>query len=265
MKKNTSITINITNPALLSSTQLNQMCEIYLKHHNTTHEKCMNRIKSGFDRMVLYIEKISGKIVGFTGIIEKTHRIRGFIRSIYSVYLGQIYIEKPYRSQYPVQRTSLKIFLMKKLFKPWLLPVIWADSLTYKPYLLIATSAKEFYPHPDLPTPPDYKYLMDYLGKKRYGSDYDPITGCIQKKTKLVDENEAPIHDRLLKNKFIRHYKELNIGYENGNGLLVMTPYCWGTALGIMKKLTREAINKFSLKWKNLPVISNLQLFSARM
>ena len=75
MKKNRSIYVQLVSPSSLSSKQIEQICTIYLAHHHTTHEACVSRLKSGFDRMALFLDKETHDVVGFTGLIEKIQKL----------------------------------------------------------------------------------------------------------------------------------------------------------------------------------------------
>ena len=247
MKKG-NLSIRIIKSESVTPQQVQEMCEIYVKHHNVEYEDCEKRIKSGFDQLILYMDAESQKVVGFNGINKQICRIKAFSRPVLAIYIGQIYIEKAYRGFFPLQRATMKLIFSEKLLRPWLLPVIWADSLTYKPYLLIAKNSHNFYPRPEMETPPSYQSLIDHLGTSRYGDRFDPETGCITKDGKLVKDHVAPILPRMMSNKFIRFYAEKNTGYEKGNGMLVLMPYCWHTVYNVVRKLSNNWIRKQSKK-----------------
>ncbi|MCI4671594.1 MAG: hypothetical protein MRZ79_25855 [Bacteroidia bacterium] len=253
MKTKKQIRVKIVNPASLSSKQKDQMCAVYLRHHNISKEECLQRITGGFDRIVLFVSKEEGKIVGFNGIRISIFKHEGFRRPVFSLYIGQLFIEKAYRGNHPIQRFLFKIMLRQQLLRPWLKPIIWADSLTFKPYILIAQNNREFYPHPDVETPANYKSFMDFLGTQRYGGNYDPETGCVSKDKKLIKDHVAPIYPRLLENKYIRFYAERNKGYQKGNGMLVCTPWSWDTSIRLFKKFTRNGFQRFGSIFKLRP------------
>ena len=247
MKKG-NLSISILEPEFLAPDQIQQMCEIYVRHHNIEYTDCEKRIKSGFDQIVLYLDAKTQRVVGFNGINKQICKLKAFRRSVLAIYIGQIYIEKAYRGFFPLQKATMKLILREKLFRPWLLPVIWADSLTYKPYLLIAKNSHNFYPRPEKETPESYQNLLDHLGRSRYGARYDSTSGCVTKDSKLVKEYVAPILPRMMSNQYIRFYAEKNAGYEKGNGMLVIMPYCWHTVYNIVRKLSNNWIRKYGKK-----------------
>ena len=237
MKTSKQLSIQVVHPHTLRQGEIEQMCELYLAHHNKDRASCENRIRNGFDLLVLYREKTYNRIVGFNGVKKRIYHSKGFLRPILAIYLGQLFIEKAYRGFNPVQIAVMKVIMKHKLLTPWLKPVIWADALTYKPYLLIAKNSRKFYPHPAEDTPQRFQELMHFLGKKHFAERYDPDTGCVSNEKKLMKAHVAPIYPRLLKNKHIGFYAQKNTGYEKGNGLLIATPFDWGTVWNISKKL----------------------------
>ena len=56
---------------------------------------------------------------------------------------------------------------------------LWGDYLNVKPYLLQANYAKKIYPNPNYETPDHIKYIMDVLGKRYYGSRYNPKNNVV--------------------------------------------------------------------------------------
>ncbi|RMG23368.1 MAG: hypothetical protein D6730_14620 [Bacteroidetes bacterium] len=240
MTQRKALHISIVPPSAISESEMAQMKSLYLAHHHIAAGACEARIRHGFDQMVLFKDRRTQRIVGFKGIRRSIHRLRGCLRPIMAVYLGQLYVEKAYRNLKPVQKASIRIFLKQKLLRPWYKTLIWADALTYKPYLLMVYNSRRVYPHPEGETPPRYQALMDELGERHYGERYDARTGCVRKDGLLLKPHVAPIVPRLLKNPYIRFYTEKNKGYKQGNGMLVLTDYSWGTMLRVGKKLLKS-------------------------
>ncbi|MEO0473971.1 MAG: hypothetical protein AAF206_30460 [Bacteroidota bacterium] len=237
MKKSKTPTVALKDPRSLTDQQIDQMCALYLAHHHTNRQACEERIRTGFDQIILYQDPQTKDVVGYNGVQKRIHRIKGFLRPVLAVYLGQLYIDKAFRGGHPVPRAMIRIFLREKLMRPWLMPFIWADALTYKPYMLMAMNSKHFYPNPDRETPEAYQNLITHLGQDRYGDRFDPTTGCVSKDSKLLKDHVAPIPERLLRNKFIRFYRERNVNFESGGGLLVVNFFDWYTVRKVFKKL----------------------------
>ncbi|MEL6673002.1 MAG: hypothetical protein AAFR61_12450 [Bacteroidota bacterium] len=243
--------IQITEAKDLHPQEEAQMVDLYLAHHHISREACLKRIQEGFDRLVIFRTHKNGRIVGYNGYKVRTFRAPGFLRPIMAVYLGQLFIEKAYRGSHPVQWSTLKIFLKHKLFRPWYKTVIWADALTYKPYLLIAKNSHSFYPNPEKPTPPAYHMLINYLGMTHYGESYNPASGTVTKQRKLLKDHVAPIRPRLLKNPLIRFYAEKNPGHSKGNGMLVLTDYDWLVMANVVIKVAKMNMRRRRKAWKN--------------
>ena len=235
-----STRIKVLKPQTLTNIQINQITGIYLRHHHISEEDCQKRIKTGFDKIVVLQKKDDDEIVGFFGVRMKFFMPQPFGRPVLALYMGQLYIEKIYRSHQPVHEGVVRILAKYKLCCPWLKIVIWGDALTFKPYLLIAQNFPEFYPHPDKQTPDSFQQIFDYLGKVNYGSQYDEETGCVTKTSKLMKDHVAPIPPRLLRHKYIGFYASKNKDYKKGHGILVMGHFSFKAFINIAKKAYQQ-------------------------
>lgn len=245
MKNSKSITVKIFKPEMLSTHVVNQMCDIYLESHHIDRKKCEKRIREGFDRMAVFFSAISGRVVGFNGIRLTRHKGMGFGRPVLAAYLGQMFVEKAYRGQHPVQMAMIHSMFRLKVTQPWQKTIIWGDAITYKPYMLTANNSYTFFPHPEVETPQSYQNLIDELGFSHYGERYMADSGCVRKDSTLVMEAEEPIPPRFLANKFIKFYTERNCGYRQGNGMIIMMNFSWKNWLRLVRKV-------YSNRWKAL-------------
>jgi len=245
MKNSKSITVKVYTSNTLPNHVVEQMCEIYLAGHRISREKCEERIRSGFDRMAVFFSVVSGKVVGFNGIRLTRHKGMGFGRPILAAYLGQMYVEKAYRGQNPIQMAMAHTMFRFKLLTPWQKTIIWGDTITYKPYMLIANNSDIFFPRPEVETPQNYQNLIDDLGVSHYDDRYMPETGCVRKDSTLVMEAEAPIPARFLANRFIKFYTERNSGYQQGNGMIILMSFTWKAWMKLIKKV-------YANRWKAL-------------
>jgi hypothetical protein len=245
MKNAKSISVKIFRPKNISNDIVDQMCAIYLEAHHIDHKKCEQRIRKSFDRMAVFFSVATGKVVGFNGIRLSKHRGMGFFQPVLAVYLGQMFVEKKYRGQHPIQMAMIHTLFSHKIIKPWQKTIIWGDAITYKPYMLIANNSDTFFPHPQVETPKPYKKLIDSLGFTHYGPRYMPETGCVRKDGTLVMESEEPIPARFLQNKFIKFYTERNAGYQEGNGMIIMMHFTWKVWMNLVKKV-------YANRWKKL-------------
>jgi len=257
MSTSKSIRVSLVRPGSLNADQVTQMVNIYLAHHYMEREACEKRIRQGFDRMALFICKQQNRIVGFNGMRIRTQRAKGFLRPIKTLYLGQMFVESAYRGMHPIHKACKKALLPVLLTQPWYKVVVWGDALTYKPYLLIAHTAKTYFPHPKQEMPERYLRLRDYLGSSNYGENYVQETGCVRKDRLLIKEDVAPIHPRLRKNELINFYAEQNTHYEQGHGLLVMMDFDWKALSNIVQKIHARTLRKWKLKLAQPTTLQN--------
>ena len=104
------------------------------------------------------------------------------------MYFGQTVIKSEFRGKSLIPLTGAKLCL--KYWKDLLLgnAYFWADSLTYKAYLVFAKTLDEYYPSYKYQTPKSIKDLFDNIGQKYYGDTYCPQSGTVKKDTVFVKD-----------------------------------------------------------------------------
>ena len=215
---NTRIKVNIVSNKL-TETIKEQMWNLYRQYYHYTKADFMQRVeKNNF-----YSFYTSGdKIIGFTGLRINQSRIND--KKQFLVYFGQTVVHEDFRGKSLIPVTGAKLCM--KFWKEMLLSDVyfWADSLTYKAYLVFAKTVEVMYPSRKRFMPTQVKTIIDHIGKIHYGNTYCPKTGTVQKQKVLVNDTTMHIPQKYRADEDIRFYLKSNPLFEEGHGLLTITP-----------------------------------------
>ncbi len=212
-----------------------QMFQLYSQYYTVCPKSFFARFESN-DCYALYT--CNGQLVGFTGFRIK--EVKTESGTFQTLYIGQTVMTQNFRGQSMIPRTCCTLLFKLFLKNPFRPVHIWCDALTYKPYLLFANSVKRFYPSRQEATTPKIKALLEHLGHHYYGERYDATNGTVRKPANVIADPSTLIsaQDRL--NKDIDFYAKANPGYEQGNGLLLITPIDFSNFCFLIKKCLKK-------------------------
>ena len=105
-------------------------------------------------------------------------------------------------------------------------PVYWfLITKGFRTYLLLPTFFKTFHPCPESSTPQEIQALIDHIGRRRYGANYDAARGIIS-----FDGAQDYLNERLRqvpaghgKSRYITFFLSRNPGYARGDELACLT------------------------------------------
>ena len=258
LMKASKIKIEITTNELSEATKI-EMWNLYQNYYNYSRDYFMKRIHSN---NYFSIYRVGGKIIGFTGL--RINRTSVEQQQYLMIYVGQTIIDKAFRGNALIPRTAVKLLL--KYWKDLLLGRIyfWADSLTYKAYLVFAKTVPEFYPTYKKSTPKTVKSLLDFVGDEYYAEAYNPARCTVKKNTVFVNDTSTIIDQKVETDPDVLFFAEANPEYINGHGLLTITPMHSRNYIMTLKKcITKFFVKKYkrlkSLK-KHLESINPIHL-----
>ena len=211
------------------------MWEIYRAGHEITRAEFEAASFRKFDRIFLYRRR-DGVLRGFMGIRDRTLCLPDASR-IRCIYFGQACFRPEDRGSGMAVVAPLLLSVGHVLRFPGRRALGWFDALTVRPYLMSHRAAAEVYPDPRRPTPPELIEVRDRLGHTYYGDAYDPARGVIRKTARLV--SEPPVDPARLADPLVRHYVELNPGYVDGDGLLVLVPVTMATVRRALRRILK--------------------------
>lgn len=212
--------LRIKKQVLLKHTLVNQMFAIYQKSYNIS-EKAFRDKMNTIDSYALYFTS-ENKLVGFTGIRKKAIDIEKDRYKAY--YIGQTIILPEYRGKSLIQRTIVRLFINHYLKNPFRKVIVWNDSLSYRPYLVMAKGLKQFYPSPHPIASEKLRAVRNALGTIYYGDTFCPMTGIVSKKSAVLSPAELAISAEKLADPYVQFYVNQNPKYYEGNGLITLCP-----------------------------------------
>lgn len=215
----------------ITPAQRQRMWTVYQPYYHYTQNQFMER----FDRNTHYALYHQGnRLVGFTGLRIETVALAG--RPNLLIYFGQTVVEAETRGQGLITRTGLLLF--RKYWKNILSgrAYFWADSLTYRAYLVFAKNLEEYYPS-RRPMPDGVEVLRNHIGQQYYGERFCPQTGTIKKDTYLLQDPSVQICTNKLQDPEIRFFQEANPLYTEGHGLLTLAPIHFRNLWTMVKKV----------------------------
>jgi hypothetical protein len=93
----------------------------------------------------------------------------------------------------------------------------------HRTYRFLPSFAYAYYPDPEI-TRPDLKSLADELASRKFGDDYNRVTGVIEFERSLGNLKEKIAHpsEREARNPAVRFFLEKNPGYLRGHELVCL-------------------------------------------
>ena len=219
------------------------MWEVYQPYYHYSKSDFLERI----NRNTHYsFYSVDGKIIGFTGL--RINKVQVKNRKHLLVYFGQTVISETFRGYSLLPRTALlivrkywKAFLCRKVF-------FWADSLTYKAYLVFAKYLKEYYPSYHGPNSESIKQLVQFIGETYYKDTFNPDLGTIQKDTVWVNDRSCRMIPSVVSDPDIAFYISANPDNQSGHGLLTLGPMHLSNMLHLVKRtVTKQFKSKKQL------------------
>lgn len=208
--------------------------------YNLSFEEFLKKQET-LDKYALYYTN-DKQLVGFTGI--RDHFFRLDKRKYRAVYFGQTVIDRNFRGKSLIQNTVIRLLLRHFFgFKRSKL-IIWNDSISYRPYLVMAKNLKSYYPNMAATSKAEHEHLRirDLLGEHYYHSDYSPNTGTVKKFKSTLEEKELVLSEKDLSEPYIHYYVSKNPDFVHGHGLITFCPANFSNLFFYLKKkVTKHA------------------------
>ncbi len=94
----------------------------------------------------------------------------------------------------------------------------------YKTWRFLPVFFKEFYPHPDMATPPGIKRILDALGNRKFHGEYYPEEGVVRFRSATpLRQGVADVTEERLRDPLISFFQRINPGHINGDELACLT------------------------------------------
>ncbi len=135
-------------------------------------------------------------------------------------------------------------FVLKELFWHPRTPVYLAGkAFSFKSYMVLANTIKEFYPRHDIPTPDFEKSIIDEFGRgiATASEVFDEVHGVLKRELSQVREHVAHISEEELQNPHIRFFTEWNPGWTKGHQMCCIGRVKWSDIFYVIWKAMRRA------------------------
>ncbi len=168
--------------------------------------------------LLLYGE--DGAIEGFSTIQLFDSVFRG--RPVKIVYSGDTVIQEESRGQTVLMHDWWQFTCtVQRQFRG--MDVYWMlISKGWRTYKLIPLFYKEYYPRPDMETPPDFQAFMDELGNRKFPGEYrDGL--IIPSEPDFLKNAEEDVPERRRNDPDVRFFIAKNPNFGKGNELLCIT------------------------------------------
>lgn len=174
------------------------------------------------DRVILLREPETGTIRGFSTLAVYVEHIGN--QPVQVLYSGDTIIHRDYWGQNPFAQTWLRFAGTLHDDSPET-PLYWLLIVKgHRTYRYLNLFAHEYYPHYDVPTPPEIQQLMDHLARQRFGNAYDSTDGIIRfpepRSYLRRDLAEIPVKD--VSRPEVRYFLSRNPNYNEGDELLCL-------------------------------------------
>ena len=134
----------IVNRNFLDIDQNEKMFQIYAQSSNKSRED-FNQKREAIDSFALYFDK-SREIIGFSGIRNRNLQIKK--KKVSTFYINQTVMLPEFQGKSLIQKMIANILLTNFISNPFRKIVVWNDSLSYRPLMLVAHNLKSYIPQP---------------------------------------------------------------------------------------------------------------------
>ena len=176
----------------------------------------------GNKNWVILLRDEEGRVQGFSTLALYESTIYG--KKVGVVFSGDTIIRREYWGTSELPRAWAKTVLREGMILAQ--PLWWLlISSGYKTYRFLPLFYKEFYPHDNVPTPPDMQALLDHLARERFGADYDARRGIVRFASGATPlrEGVAEIDQARLKDPNVAFFMAVNPGHALGDELVCLT------------------------------------------
>jgi hypothetical protein len=175
---------------------------------------------------ILLRDAESGQIQGFSTLMRIAARIDE--REIVAFFSGDTIVAQQYWGESELSRLwSRTVFAEadRILAKQPGTEVYWFLICSgYKTWRFLPVFFREFYPNAEAPTPTHVKHILDALGERKFGSEYDAQTGVVRLRSATpLRSGVADVTEQRLRDPRIAFFTKLNPGHLLGDELACLT------------------------------------------
>lgn len=178
------------------------------------------------ESVVLLRDIKDGQIQGFSTLMRISLAIEG--REIVAFFSGDTIVAQEFWGETILSRLwSQTVFAEADRIRaatPDALVYWYLICSGYKTWRFLPVFFKEFYPHPDRPTPAHIKRILDALGERKFPGEYHPEEGIVRFRSATpLRRGVADVTEERLRDPLISFFQRINPGHVNGDELACLT------------------------------------------
>lgn len=206
----------------LSAMERQRMFELLCRYFARTGRERFEIDLSEKEWAILLRERQTGEIQGFSTLMRITEEIAG--EHVTAFFSGDTIIHRDFWGETVLPRLWSRHVFRQAALLPGQKVYWFLISSGYKTYRFLPVFFREFYPCHRQPTPVAIKGLLDKLGQRKHGGEYDARTGIIRfREPTPLQEGVAEITAQRLADPHVVFFCQANPGHGHGDELACIT------------------------------------------
>jgi hypothetical protein len=170
----------------------------------------------------ILLRSTSGRIEGFTTFMRMTPRVDG--RKLVVFFSGDTIVGREYWGETMLARSWGQTVFAEAVRiagdRPDMRVYWFLICSGYKTWRFLPVFFREFYPNPDGPTPPYFQRLLDTLGTRKFGDQYQRGSGIVRfHHATPLRRGIAEVTRERLRDPQVAFFARMNPGHVNGDEL----------------------------------------------
>lgn len=199
------------------------------------------------EAVVLLRDRKSGEIHGFSTFMRIETSIDG--QDIVAFFSGDTIVARPYWGETVLSRLwSRTIFAEADRIqarRPATRVYWFLICSGYKTFRFLPVFFREYYPHPERPTPPGIKDILDSLGKSKFGDQYSAVSGVVRfHRATPLRRGIADVTEQRLRDPSVASFAEMNPGHSEGDELACITEVSWSNLTRAGERMVGRRLRK---------------------
>ena len=217
---------SVAQRALLTLAERERMYELLDAYFLQTSREQFESDLAEKESVVLLRDLKDGQIQGFSTLMRISMAIDG--REIVAFFSGDTIVAQEFWGETILSRLwSQTVFAEADRIRtasPDALVFWYLICSGYKTWRFLPVFFREFYPHPDRPTPPNVKRILDALGERKFPGEYSPEEGVVRFHSATpLRQGVADVTEERLRDPLISFFQRINPGHMNGDELACLT------------------------------------------
>ncbi len=237
------LTGSVVKRAILTSTERERMYDLLAAYFLHTSREQFESDLAEKESVILLHDITDGQIQGFSTLMRILMTIDE--RKIVAFFSGDTIVAREFWGETILSRLwSQHVFAEADLIRsksPDALVFWYLICSGYKTWRFLPVFFKEFYPHPNGPTPPHLKRITDALGERKFPGEYYPDEGVVRLRAATpLREGVADVTEERLRDPLISFFQRINPGHINGDELACLTEISSGNLTRAGERMLRH-------------------------